>query len=71
MYINNWNEVPDGATVIEDTFNEVYEVFTRNGERYLRQIGWQMGDQPIPKNNEMIIDFAPHAMYSQPWIRID
>lgn len=70
MYINNWNEVPDGARVIEDTYNEVYTIFTRDGKRYLRQVGWQIGDKPVHEY-ERPIDFEPNAMYDQPWIRID
>lgn len=75
MYINNWNEVPDGATVIEDTYPEIYTVFTRNGKRWLRQIGWQTAPNqkapPIPENNERECDFEPNCTYDQPWIRID
>jgi len=70
MYINHWNEVPDGATVIEDTYNEVYQVFTKDGKRYLRQVGWQVGDKPVPEY-ERPIDFEPNCIYDQPWIRID
>lgn len=42
-YIENWSDVPVGARVIEDTYNEVYEVFMKDGERWLRQVGWQIG----------------------------
>lgn len=70
MYIDNWNHVPDGARVIEDTYNEVYTIFTKDGKRYLRQVGWQVGDKPVPEY-ERPIDFEPNAMYDQPWIRID
>lgn len=70
MYINNWNQVPDGAKVIEDTYNEVYTIFTRDGKRYLRQVGWQIGDKPALEG-ERLIDFEPNAPYNQPWIRID
>ena len=70
MYINNWNEVPDGATVIEDTYNEVYTIFTKDGQRYLRQTGWQMGSKPVPEENVRLIDFDPNCIYDQPWIRI-
>ena len=48
MYVDNWNHVPDGATVVEDTYNEKYVVFTKNGQKWLRQIGWQVGDKPVP-----------------------
>lgn len=70
MYINSWSNVPDGARVIEDTYNEVYQVFTRDGQRYLRQVGWQVGNKPIPEY-ERPIDFEPNCPYDQPWIRID
>jgi hypothetical protein len=42
-YINKWSDVPDGAVVVEDTYLEVYEMVTdTNGERQLKQIGWQL-----------------------------
>jgi hypothetical protein len=70
MEIESWNQVPDGATVIEDTYNEVYTVFTgTDGLRYIRQIGWQIGDKPVPLN-ERVLDFEPNCMYDQPWYRI-
>ena len=33
--IENWNSVPDGGIVVEDTYAEVYEMFTvpRNLEK--------------------------------------
>ena len=75
MYIDDWDSVPDGATVIEDTYNEVYTIFTRDGERWLRQTGWQVArkgiEPPVPENNERVIDFEPNCTYDQPWIRID
>ncbi len=71
MYINSWNEVPDGATVIEDTYNEVYTVFTKDGKRYIRQIGWQVGNKPVLDDSERELNFSPNALYDQPWIRID
>lgn len=67
MYIYNWNEVPDGAHVIEDTYNEVYEVFTRDGKKWLRQVGWQVNHHPVPEY-ERPCDFDPHCTYDQPWI---
>ncbi len=70
MYINSWDEVRDGATVVEDTYNEVYCVFTRDGKKWLRQIGWQGGNQPVPEY-ERPCDFEPNCIYDQPWIRID
>lgn len=45
-------------------------IFTRDGQRYLRQVGWQVGDKPVPEY-ERLIDFEPNCRYDQPWIRID
>jgi len=69
-YIDDWTDVPDGSTVIEDTYNEIYIIFTRDGERWLRQTGWHIGDKPIPADNERIIDFEPNCTWDQPWIWI-
>lgn len=71
MYIESWNMVPDGARVVEDTYNEVYVVFTRDGKKWLRQVGWQVGDKPVPENYERPCDFQPNCTWDQPWIRID
>ncbi len=73
MYINNWNEVPDGAKVIEDTYPEVYEIFTKNGKRYLRVVGSQVPSSRVKSiiGEEMEIDFELSANGEQPWIRID
>ena len=60
MYITDWNHVPDGALVIEDTYNEVYTVFTKNGQKWLRQTGWQCGNKPVP-DWERPCDFEPIA----------
>lgn len=79
--INHWSEVPDGAMVIEDTYNEVYEVFTKDGQKWLRHVDWQYGNQPIPvklcdygsrrvRANERPCDFEPNALMDQPWYRI-
>lgn len=65
--IYSWEEVPIGARVFEDTFNQVYTFFEREGALWLKQTGWQCGDKPIPENNEKVIDFEPHALYNQPW----
>lgn len=70
MEINNWNKVPDGAHVIEDTYNEVYEIFTKESERWLRQVGWQIGGHPVPNNYERLIDWDPQPYMDQPWYRI-
>lgn len=70
MYIEHWGQVPDGATIIEDTYNEVYRIYSRDGKRYITQIGWQVGNKPVPENTERELDFSPNAMYDQPWIRI-
>lgn len=70
MYIESWNTVPDGAKVIEDTYNEVYIVFSRDGKKWLRQVGWQVGDKPVP-DYERPCDFEPNCIYDQPWIRLE
>lgn len=70
MEISNWGSVPDGSRVIEDTYNEIYEVFTRDGQKWLRQVGWQIGNRPVP-DREIPADFEPDCMYDQPWYRID
>jgi hypothetical protein len=72
-YITSWASVPDGATVIEDTYNEVYTIFTRNGQRWLRHVGWQVpnkcGGSPIT-GVERLIDWDPQPYMDQPWIRL-
>lgn len=65
-YIESWYDVPDGMAVAEDTFNEVYRLFTQNGVRYIRQVGWLRGKAPIPENVREL-DFEPNCMYDQPW----
>ena len=71
MYIDSWNEVPDGSEVIQDTYNEVYTISTNeNYERVLTQIGWQVGDKPVPES-QRVIDFEPDCPYDQPWLRIN
>lgn len=42
----------------------------KDGQRWLRQVGWQIGDKPVPQL-ERPIDFEPDCMYDQPWIRIE
>jgi len=70
-YIDDWGDVPDGSLVIEDTYPEMYTIFTRDGKRWLRQIGWQNNcNKPIPDDDERIIDFEPNCTYDQPWIWI-
>jgi hypothetical protein len=70
MYFHSWDEVPDGAQVIEDTYNEIYEVFTKDGQKWLRQVGWQFGSKPVP-DLERPCDFDPQCLYDQPWLRIE
>jgi hypothetical protein len=72
MYINNWNEVPVGAKVIQDTYNEIYEVFINDKfQKCLRVVGFQV---PSKRDNvigqEQVIDFDASCIYDQPWIRI-
>lgn len=70
-YINDWNDVPVGSKVIEDTYNEVYEVFMKNDERWLRQVGWQVANnKPVPEL-ERPADFSPNCTYDQPWLIYD
>ena len=75
MYIQNWDHVPDGSRVIQDTFNEVYIVSTENGKRYLTVVGFQIqrdgweNDERL--GNKVEIDFDPNCIYDQPWIRLD
>lgn len=69
MYIENWSDVPVGAKVIEDTYNEVYELFMKDGDPWLRQIGWQVGNRPVPEY-ERPADFESNCIYDQPWLII-
>jgi|APSaa5957512622_1039677.scaffolds.fasta_scaffold07821_10 hypothetical protein len=72
--IHNWYEVEEGDLVTEDTYPEVYEVFMRDGERWIRQVGWEVKTTkpvPPPEETERPCDFDPHFMYDQPWYRID
>ena len=69
-YITSWDSVPDGATVIEDTYNEVYTIFTRNGQRWLRHIGWQVPSKRPITGEERMIDWDSQPYMDQPWIRI-
>lgn len=65
--IHSWNDVPDGTKVIEDTYNEVWKIFTTNDGRFLKQVGWQMGNKPVPEDNIIWIDFEPDCTWDQPW----
>lgn len=72
MYIRTWDDVPVGARVIEDTYNEVYEVIMHEGKKALKQVGWQLSWTTKPISDVIrIIDFDPNAPYDQPWIRLD
>ncbi len=68
--ITDWNELPDGARVVEDTYNEIYVVFSRDGQKWLRQVGWQTGSAPVPQNSERPCDFEPNCTWDQPWYRV-
>lgn len=68
MYINAWEHVPDGSRIVEDTYNEVYEIFTRDGKRYIRQVGWQVPTTRAIDPYERELTFFPNAPYSQPWV---
>lgn len=74
-YINNWSQVPDGTRVIEDTYNELYELRWINGIPVLHHIGWRycqekhrakLEEKPLDPPRE--IDFDPDCMYDQPWL---
>lgn len=73
-YIDDWSEIPDNSIVVEDTYNEIYVIFSKDGKRYLKQVGWQIpidGDDAKYRKMEKRdreIDFSPNAMYDQPWI---
>lgn len=68
--IDNWHSLPDGSRVIEDTYNEIYEVFTKNGEKWLRQVAWQIPDERPISKDERRIDWEASAFMDQPWYRI-
>lgn len=72
MYIKSWNDVKDGARVIEDTYNEIYQISTRDGKRYLTIVGSQIPSARVDKliGQERVIDFEPTCIYDQPWIEI-
>lgn len=67
--ISNWESVPEGTTVIEDTYNEIYVVFEKNNEKWLRQIGWRVGDKEVPET-ERPCDFEPNCQWDQPWFTV-
>lgn len=68
--IEDWDSIPDGSRIFEDTYNEIYEVFTRAGQKWLRQVAWQIPtNQPISKV-ERRIDWQSDAFMDQPWFRI-
>lgn len=69
MYIKNWNELQIGDRIAEDTYNEVYEVFEKDGEKWIRQVGWQIGDKPVPEY-ERPLDFDPDCPHDQPWFLV-
>jgi hypothetical protein len=72
--ISDWNSVPDGGIVVEDTYAEVYEMFTREGERWIRQIGWEMPpgrSKVLPEVTERLVNFQPNAFMDQPWYYLD
>lgn len=70
-YIDDWGAIPDGSIVIEDCWPEVYQIFTRENKRWLRQIGWQLPPgrtKALPESVEREIDFDPQPYMDQPWI---
>lgn len=47
---------------------------TREGERWIRQIGWEMPpgrSRPLPEITEREVDFQPNAFMDQPWYYLD
>lgn len=42
----------------------------KDGQRWLRQVGWQVGNRPVPLY-ERPADFSPNCMYDQPWLIYD
>lgn len=71
MYIENWDNIPCGAKVVQDTYNEIYEIVVVDRKRKLKQVGWQ-----VPTNRDIAedfveLDFEPNCSYDQPWIRIE
>lgn len=67
--IENWNELSPGDKVIEDTYNEVYEFFLKDGQPWLVQVGWLYGNKPVP-DYARPCDFEPNCMYDQQWIKL-
>lgn len=75
QYIENWNQVPNGTLVIEDTYNELYRLERKDGVPILYHIGWRYTfGKPIEDfesrdlNPPRQIDFEPNCMYDQPWL---
>lgn len=69
-YIKDFNDLKDGTLVIEDTYNEVYQFFRKDGKMFIQQVGWQIKtDKPINENPREI-DFSPDCPYDQPWIAL-
>lgn len=66
--IKQWSDVPEGARVIEDTHTELYEIYTKDGEKYLKHIGWRnIVGRDRELDEDRLIDFSPNAMHDQPW----
>jgi len=62
MYIESWSDLPDGARIVEDTYNEIYTVFTRNGKKWIRHTGWQNPrTTKSPSLAERELDFEPQG----------
>ena len=68
--IRQWTEVPEGTRVIEDTYNELYEMKWQEGKPYLHHIGWRYERKGIRDRylcKSRLADFEPNCTYDQPW----
>lgn len=60
-------QLHEGDLVMEDTYAEVYEIFFKDGEPWLRQVGWMPGCGRSVPDNERPADFDPNCTYDQHW----
>jgi hypothetical protein len=81
-YIKNWNDVHDGTRVIEDTYNELYELKFEKVDGatdkwpVLYHIGWRYCNNDVVRqklekrglDEPRVVDFDPDCMYDQPWL---
>jgi len=73
-YISSWKEIPDGAKVIEDTYNEIYVVGTEDNKRTLTVVDFQIRPKNWKRDKRLgkviTINFDPNCAYDQPWLRL-